>query len=57
MCVNMQAVMAAILFKYKNMDETLRKNVSLFGYKIKLDGRPTYNPFTPLLSGRKGMDY
>lgn len=49
--------MAAILFKYKGMDETLRKNVSLFGYKIKLDGRPTYNPFTPLLSGRKGMDY
>ena len=49
--------MAGILFKYKSMDETLKKNVSLFGYKIKLDGRPTYNPFTPLLGGRKGTGY
>lgn len=32
------------------MDESLRKSVSLFGYRIKLDGRPTYNPFTPLFS-------
>lgn len=41
--------MIGILFKYRNNDESFKKNVSALGYRIKLDGRPTYNPFSPLL--------
>lgn len=45
----LKIVVLGILFKYRDNGESFRKNVSAFGYKIKLDGKPTYNPFTPLL--------
>jgi hypothetical protein len=41
--------MFGILFKYRDNAENYRKNVSVIGYRMKLDGKATYNPFTPLL--------
>lgn len=41
--------MFGILIKYRNNGESVKKNVSILGYRMKLDGRPSHNPLTPLL--------
>jgi hypothetical protein len=42
-------IVFGILFKYRENPENFKKNVSIFGYKIKLHGKPAHNPFFQLL--------
>ena len=47
----MQAVLIGLYYKYRNNKESTVKVVHLPGYKYRLDGKSTYNMFTPLLGG------
>jgi len=46
-----KVVLIGLYYKYRNNKESTIKVVHLPGYKYRLDGKSTYNMFTPLLGG------
>lgn len=47
----LKGVLLGIYYKYRENKENIIKVVRLPGNKFRLDGKQTYNMFTPLLAG------